>query len=226
VAATFVWLHLDSEARWRAVARQNLGLLSELNARRAGDVVEANSAAARPIPAAGADGPARRDESASVAAALEWSVNQSASYPADALPFDDARLARLAGLVEQLRAVNFRGTVRLEGHVGDFCMRRAGDGSWAMAADDLPVARCERLGLAPEEARMESARQSVGFANYLAELAAAGGPIRVELEPMGNSRPVTPYPVSTDGVTAGAWNLIARQNQRVDVKLAPKPAAP
>jgi hypothetical protein len=128
--------------------------------------------------------------------------------------------------VEQLRAVGFRGTVRLEGHVGDFCMRRAGDGSWAMAPDDVPAARCERIGLAPEEARMESARQSVGFANYLAELAAAGGPIRVELEPLGNSRPLTPYPVTLDGTTAGAWNLIARQNQRVDVRLAPKPAAP
>ena len=48
VAATFVWLHLDSEAKWRAVTRQNMGLLSELNAVRASDVVEATSLAARP----------------------------------------------------------------------------------------------------------------------------------------------------------------------------------
>ena len=77
--------------------------------------------------------------SAGVAAALEWSVNQGASYPPDALPFDDVRLGKLTGLLDRLRALDFRGTVRLEGHVGDFCMRRAGDGSWAMAADDLPL---------------------------------------------------------------------------------------
>jgi CheY-like chemotaxis protein len=226
VAATFVWLHLDSEARWRAVARQNMGLLSELNALRAGDVVEANSLAARPPRATVEGEPGSADTgSAGVAAALEWSVNQSASYPPDAVPFDDVRLGKLTGLLDRLRTLEFRGTVRLEGHVGDFCMRRASDGSWAMAADDLPMSRCERVGLASDEARAESARQSVAFANYLAELGVTGGPIRVELEPLGNSRPLVPYPMVTDGMTAGDWNLVARQNHRVEVKLAAKPAA-
>jgi len=225
VAATFVWLHLDSEAKWRAVTRQNMGLLSELNALRAGDVVEANSLAARPPPAT-EDGNAgsAATGSAGVAAALEWSVNQGASYPPDAVPFDDVRLGKLTGFLDRLRALDFRGTVRLEGHVGDFCMRRSGDGSWAMAADDLPMSRCERVGLAPDEARAESARQSVAFANYLAELGVLGGPIRVEVEPLGNSRPLVPYPVVTDDMTAGDWNLVARQNHRVEVKLAAKPA--
>ncbi len=225
VAATFVWLHLDSEAKWRAVTRQNMGLLSELNALRAGDVVEANTLAARPARATAEGQPGKPETgSAGVAAALEWSVNQGASYPPDALPFDDVRLTRLTGVLDRLRALDFRGTVRLESHVGDFCMRRAADGSWAMAADDLPLSRCERIGLAPDDARTESARQSVAFANYLAELAVTGGPIRVEIEPLGNSRPLVPYPLVTDGMTAGEWNLVARQNHRVEVKLAAKPA--
>jgi CheY-like chemotaxis protein len=225
VAATFVWLHLDSEAKWRAVTRQNMGLLSELNAQRAGDVVEANSLADRPPRATEGGKPGGAvTGSAGVAAALEWSVNQGASYPPDAVPFDDVRLGKLTGLLDRLRALDFRGTVRLEGHVGDFCMRRASDGSWAMAADDLPMSRCERVGLAPEEARAESARQSVSFANYLAELGGMGGQIRVEVEPLGNSRPLVPYPVVTDDMTAGEWNLVARQNHRVEVRLAAKPA--
>lgn len=230
VAATFVWLHLDSEAKWRAVTRQNLGLLSELNALRANDVVEASSAAARPARTeaaalAGDTASGTAAGSSSVAAALEWSVNQGASYPPDALPFDDVRLGKLTGLLDRLRALDFRGTVRLEGHVGDFCMRRASDGAWVIAADDLPVARCERVGMPADEARTESGRQSVAFANYLAELAVTGGPIRVEVEPVGNSRPMVSYPLVTDGMTAGEWNLIARQNHRVEVKLAAKPTA-
>jgi len=222
VAATFVWLHLDSESKWRAATRQNLGLLAELNALRATDVVEAGGPVARPAPA---PGDAEADTAAGLAAALEWSVNQGASYPPDALPFDDVRLGKLTGLLDRLRELGFGGTVRLEGHVGDFCMRRASDGSWAIAADDLPLARCERVGLPPDEARTESARQSVAFANYLAELGATGGAIRVELEPLGNSRPLVPYPLVTDGMTAGDWNLVARQNHRVEVKLVAKPAA-
>jgi CheY-like chemotaxis protein len=217
VAATFVWLHLDSEAKWRAATRQNIGLLSELSARRAGDVVEATAEVAR------RDQPSDRkpDWSAGVVAALEWSVNQGATYPPETLPFDDVRLVKLTGLLDRLRALDFRGTVRLEGHVGDFCMRRARDETWEMAADDLPVSRCDRMGLLPEEARAESSRQSVAFANYLAELELRGGPISVEIEPLGNSRPLFSSPATTAELTAGEWNQIARQNQRVEVKLAP-----
>ncbi len=221
VAATFVWLHLDSEAKWRAATRQNLGLLAELNARRAGDVVEATAEVARRGQPAGLSPVWSRD----VAAALEWSVNQGASYPPEALPFDDAQLLRLTGLLDRLRALDFRGTVRLEGHVGDFCMRRARDESWEMAPDDLQAAGCDRVGLLPDEARAESARQSVAFANYLAELAVSGGPISVEFEPLGNAAPLVPYPTLTADVTAGEWNRIAQQNQRVEVKFAPQPAA-
>jgi len=165
------------------------------------------------------------DRLAGVAAALEWSVNQGATYPPDAWPFDDVRLEKLRGLLDRLRALDFRGSVRLESHVGDFCMRRTRDGNWEMAPEDLLVSRCDRLGLTPEEARAESGRQSVAFANYLAGLASSGGPVRVSIEPVGNSRPLVPYPQATDDLKAGDWNLVARENQRVEVKLIAQPAA-
>jgi len=219
VAAIFIWLHLDSEAKWRAVSEQNIGLLSELNARRATDVSDANDALSR-MPSA----PGEFARSAGVAAALEWGVNQSATYPPTALPFGDAQLEKLGGLMDRLRALGFSGTVRLESHVGDFCMQRTSDGTWAMAANDLPASRCDRIGLLPEEARTESARQSVAFANYLGELLVGGGPIRVELEPLGNTEPLVPYGVATDDMSAGDWNRIARQNQRVEFRLIADPA--
>ena len=220
VAATFIWLHLDSEAKWRAVTRQNIGLLSELNSRRATDVAEAENVAAR----MSADRASEPGRSAVVAAALEWGVNQSATYPPTALPFGDAQLEKLKGLIDRLGALNFRGTIRLESHVGDFCMRRTSDGAWAMAANDLPATSCDRIGLPAEEARAESARQSVSFANYLVELIVGGGPIKVELEPLGNAEPLIPYGVATDAMTAGDWNRIAQQNQRVEIRLTADPA--
>ncbi len=220
VAATFVWLHLDSEAKWRAATRQNVALLSELNARRASDVVEASSEVAQLGKSVGPE-PAPL---ASIAAALEWAVNQGAGYPPDAVPFDELRLEKLSGLLDRLRPLGFRGTVRLAAHVGDFCMRRARDQSWELAPDELPVSRCDRAGLLPEEAQAESARQSIAFANYLVRLAAAGGPIRVEIDSLGNAEPLVPYPVITDNLTAGEWNRVARQNQRVDIRLVAQPA--
>src|SRR5690606_27642484 len=141
-------------------------------------------AAGQPQPVA-STAPAVIDRSAGVAAALEWSVNQAASYPPNELPFGDARLELLKGLLDRLRSLDFRGTVRLESHVGDFCMRRAGDTGWKLAADELPVARCDRLGLTASEARIESTRQSVAFANFLADPAVSNGPIRIETEAFG-----------------------------------------
>ena len=37
----------------------------------------------------------------------------------------------------------------------------------------------------------------------------------------GNTDPLMPYPLTADGVTAGAWNRIAAANQRVEISLVP-----
>ncbi|MEZ5565764.1 MAG: response regulator [Gammaproteobacteria bacterium] len=219
VAATFLWLHLDSEARWRAVAQQNIGLLSALNARRANDVAEAGNAKLELDRAIAGES----NRSAGVAAALEWSLNQGATYPPETLPFGDEQLEKLRGLIERLRAIDFRGIVRLKSHVGDFCMQRTAEQDWRPAPDALPATSCDRIGLPPEESRAESARQSVAFANYLSELTLAGGPIRVDLDPMGRAQPLVPYPVLSDDLKAGEWNAVARQNQRVEVQLVADP---
>lgn len=215
VAAISFWLHLDSETRWRAVARQNLGLVRALSEQQAGNPLTSTEAP----PAISAAAPVAANRSAGIAAALEWSVNQAASYPPDELPLGDTRLEMLKGLLERLRMLGFRGNIRLESHVGDFCMRRAGDASWKLAPDELPVVRCDRLGLTASEARTESGRQSVAFANFLADPAISNGPVRIETEAFGNTEPRIPYPVLADGVTAGEWNRAARANQRVEIRL-------
>ena len=87
------------------------------------------------------------------------------------------------------------------------------------------MTRCDRLGLPASEARTESGRQSVAFANYLADPAVNGGPIRIETEAFGNTEPRIAYPAATDGVTAGEWNRAARANQRVEVRLFAAPTA-
>jgi CheY-like chemotaxis protein len=218
-AAISFWLHLDSETRWRAVARQNLGLIRALGEQQAGTAQDSG----QPSPVTGT-APATIAPAEGIAAALEWSVNQAASYPPDELPFGDARLEMLKGLLDRLHALGFHGTVRLESHVGDFCMRRASDANWKLAADELPLTRCDRLGLSASEARAESGRQSVAFANYLADPTVNGGAIRIETDAFGNTEPLIPYPASTDGVTAGEWNRAARANQRVEVRLLADPA--
>lgn len=214
VAAVFFWLHLDAQERWQAAVRQNQNLMAALEARRSSDVEQINRALA--VPASRMAGPQEE-----LLSAIEWSINQAAAYPPNELPFGDRRLDSLDGLLEQLRAVGFVGSVRLESHVGEFCMMR-GDGSgYEPAPADLPATDCERVGLPPDEARTMAERQSVTFANYLAELALRPD-IHVEIEPMGNGRPRENYPASREGVNAGEWNRIAAVNNRVEVRLLPE----
>src|SRR5690606_30975472 len=88
------------------------------------------------------------------------------------------------------------------------------------AAGSMPATECERVGFAPEEARVMAERQSVAFANYLADLANQPD-IGVELHAVGNASPVQAYPPSREGLTAGEWNRIAAKNNRVEVRLIP-----
>ena len=215
IAATFALLNIDVQQKWRSAVEQNAGLMAALNVRRAATATAVDGQArAAPVPDAAAE------RFADFLGALEWSVNQAAPYPPGREPFDGQRLEVVRGLVERLAALGFTGTVRLESHMGDFCYVPGADGAPVLAPDDLPAERCARIGPTPEEARSASGRQSVAFANYLASHAADPA-LHIEILARGTSRPAVPYPPTVAGISAGEWNAIARQNNRVSVSLLP-----
>jgi hypothetical protein len=64
-------------------------------------------------------------------------------------------------------------------------------------------------------------RQSLDFANFSAMLQRrTGGAIRVEVVNVGRRQPIA-YPEQGDKATAGAWNVVAAQNNRVEFHLVP-----
>jgi CheY-like chemotaxis protein len=216
IAGVLFWLHLDTQQKWRAAVEQNAGLMAALTERRSvASAVTADTM--RQIDA-------QRDEISEryldFVTALEWGVNQGAIYPAGDVPFGGRRLEMLRGLLERLAAVGFTGSVRLESHVGDFCYALGPENTLVVAADELPAERCERIGLSGDEARAVSARESVAFASFLTSRASDPA-IRIELAAHGNSMPAVPYPPSPQGLTAGEWNQVALQNNRVTVTLLP-----
>lgn len=221
LAGVFFWLHLDTQRKWRSAVEQNASLMASLTSRRA----VASVAAADTVKQLDVE----RDEISSrymdFVTAVEWGVNQSATYPAGAEPFGNQRLETLKGLLDRLMELGFIGTVRLDSHAGDFCYIAGGDDGLTVAPDDLPAERCQRIGLAADESRAASARESVAFANYLSTRA-ADPTMRIDVVPHGNTMPEVPYPASPQGLTAGEWNLIARQNNRVTVTLLPAPTLP
>ena len=154
---------------------------------------------------------------------LEWAVNQSSGYGFSDIPMGDYRLSLIQELSNHLAALDFRGVVRLESHVGNFCMTLAGPEGYGLASPELPADQCEQLGFGPSEAYEMALRQTPAFANFInSARARSEGKIRYEIISYGNSSPLLEYPPTPEGLTAAAWNEIAASNNRVNISLFPE----
>jgi CheY-like chemotaxis protein len=145
------------------------------------------------------------------------------SVPYGEAPLAGSRLERLRDMLGQLRANNFRGKVKVATFVGDFCLTGNGIEGYSMAADDLPKQRCDFVGNPFEDSLPTAQRQSLAFANLVASLRQeSGGALTVEVAHEGR-RPAVPYPNAEQlpRVTAGEWNRIAAQNNRVEFATQP-----
>ena len=143
------------------------------------------------------------------------------AVPYGEAPLSGARLERLRDMLAQLRANGFKGKVKIATFVGEFCLTGNGIEGYSMASDDLPVKRCDLVGNPFEDSLPSAQRQSLAFANLVSSLRPDGG-LTVEVAHEGR-RPSVPYPTADQlaRVTAGEWNRIAAQNNRVEFATQP-----
>ncbi|MGH8188065.1 MAG: response regulator [Steroidobacteraceae bacterium] len=148
---------------------------------------------------------------------------ESESVPYGEAPLAGSRLEHLRKMVAQLRATGFRGKVRIATYVGEFCLVGNGIEGYSMAADDLPVKRCDLVGNPFEDSLSTAQRQSLQFANLVSSVRQdSGDHLSIELEHEGR-QPAVPYPAADQlaRLTAGEWNRIAAQNNRVEFAAHP-----
>jgi CheY-like chemotaxis protein len=152
--------------------------------------------------------------------ALAWSMNQAGATPYGQPHLNDVRADQLRELRWRLLNAGFTGTVRVEAHLGQFCLVNGVAGAYELADPDAPFTSCAFVGHPLDNSNLLSDRRSPGFERFLAELPAfeASG---IELEFIARQRvdsvPRVPYPVAP--VTAGEWNRIAAENNRVEFSL-------
>lgn len=220
VALVFAWLYWQREQSWFSVQQQNAELQRVLDEQLAFDT----------------EGAIRAQEQLSeyqrslgnvydvTLRSLQWAANQSTDYAYDELPLGDRRLAVVEELTSHLSAIGFAGIVRIETHVGDFCLSANGPDGFTLAFPDLPAAQCDRIGYEAVEAFELGLRQSVGFANFLriAE-SRTNGNVRFDVISRGNSMPILDYPTDVNGVSASLWNEIAAGNNRVEITILTNP---
>jgi CheY-like chemotaxis protein len=167
--------------------------------------------------------PGREPESMDAASRKVEPEVESEQVPYGEPPLAGARLERMREMITQLKAGGFHGTLKVATYVGEFCLVGNGIEGYSMAADDLPANRCDLRGNPFDDGLSAAQRQSLPFANLVASLRQdKTDQLRVEVEHEGR-KPVIPYPRGDQltKVTAGDWNRIAAQNNRVEFAAQP-----
>jgi len=141
------------------------------------------------------------------------------TVPYGEAPLSGSRLERLRAMLDELRSAGFKGRIRATSYAGDFCLTGNGIEGYSMAADDLPVKRCDLIGNPFDDSLTTAQRQSLAFANLVSSLPQqSGGALRVEVgSPSHNAVVAYPEGEALAKTTAGEWNRIAAQNNRVEL---------
>ena len=129
--------------------------------------------------------------------ALAWSINQASTVPYGQPHLNDATAYQLTELLWQLSNADFNGTVRVEAHLGEFCLVSDITGAYRLADPDAPLATCAFVGHPLDNSNLLSDRQTLGFERFLAESPLIKGS-GIELEVIARQRvdsvPRVPYP--------------------------------
>ncbi len=148
--------------------------------------------------------------------AIEWGINESSSYEYGQIALGDYRLPAFETMLAHLELLNFSGEIRIDVHIGDFCLSRSIDDNYSLAIADWPIDRCDLLGYGSAESVEMGAQQSVAFANFINTWQQRTvGQIRFQIESFGNNAPLIDYPISDVATTAGKWNRVAAENNRI-----------
>ena len=220
IAMVFAWLYAQREQSWQELQQQSTSLqraLEEQQESEAAGTINLQQQLSAYQQSMGS-------AFLLTLQALEWGVNQSSQYDFDELPLGNSRLNLYEELSDQLLGMAFSGVVRIETHVGNFCMVDAGAAGYRLADSLMPAQQCNRIGFELGEAYELGLRQSVAFANFVNTANDdSGGRVQYDIVSLGSSDPLIDYPATTAGLDAGAWNEIAASNNRVEVSLFPDP---
>ena len=161
---------------------------------------------------------ARAAAAAPIATTSAISTSNLEAVPYGETPLSGSRMERLREMLDSLQTGGFKGRVRASTYTGEFCLTGNGIEGYSMAADDLPVKRCDLIGNPFDDSLTAAQRQSLSFANLIASIPQqTGNALSVEVANGGRSAAV-PYPEgdALTKATAGEWNRIAAQNNRVE----------
>jgi len=153
---------------------------------------------------------------------IRWAQSREIEYPFDELALNENRLPGIENLIKKAVEANYSGSIILQTHVGRFCLSRDPVGNYKLAEDELPVTQCAYIGNHVQPYDVPSTHQSLSFANYLSDLSSLNAKgIEVEVSNVSRAFELSKYPQPGSQTTVEEWNLAAKLNNRIIVKLDP-----
>jgi CheY-like chemotaxis protein len=220
VLGVLYWKALDEN---RAVVRQVTELKTEIT-----DLADKVAAMPPPMtfmsPSLLPPIPQTLPAGAALAGSPSVSATETAPLAIEYVPFGETplangRLDRLRAVAAPLEAQRSRARIIVESYVGDFCLTGSPADGFVVAEPSVPFQKCDMVGNPFDDSLAPAQRQSVDFANFAASLRKrTGGAVVVETVSAGRRNPVE-YPEQAENSTAGAWNTVAAQNNRVEFRV-------
>jgi len=149
--------------------------------------------------------------------ALSWALDVDMQFGYNETPLDEQQILKVSNLVYRLASTGFSGSVILDIHFGNFCLKADDAGVWQVADNAHPIDECVFLSdMSPEYSASDYL--SLPYLNFEQNaVPIKEGVIELNVTTSGLSEPSTEYPTITSGMTAGTWNTIAAKNNRVSV---------
>ena len=147
-----------------------------------------------------------------------------ALVPYGEIPLANDRLVVLRDALARLAAGGFRGEVDVTTFPGRFCLIGNATEGYSLAPDDTPVGRCDLIGNPAFDGTRPAQRESLAFANLVAESRReSGGAIDVRVVTGNADDTAIPYPAVAGDLTAADWNRAGNANNRVELRARAAP---
>lgn len=148
---------------------------------------------------------------------VSWALENNMHFDYGTQPLGEEQIVKLNALTYQLAAAGFTGLVELDIHFGNFCVQMNSAGDWVLAAPETLVQNCVLVSDLNREYQVGD-YLSMPFLGYEQNAQPIKeGRISVSLGVSGLAQPKMAYPEPIETVTAGQWNAIAAQNNRISV---------
>ncbi len=155
-----------------------------------------------------------KDQQIQQLALLQNLLNQGTSFDFNSPPFGDVNAKSVEYLLKLLPTIGFSGTILLNAYLADFCVVEK-NGSWQLANSNLPIDQCQFFSI---DAMGYTELQSLEFSNLLNSVN-PNSAIKIAVKVQEESVEAGNKPDINSVETAGKWNQLVKQNNRIEYQL-------